>query len=177
MSLQEIQELRRRLEEERRLREEEQQLREQAEDQLRLQTQQTQQTTLPEFLDACHAHLFLGLSIQKTKDSSTKGDPANADRKLRPNKVREWTSFPAEQASIWEDLRDTEFTTERHFTPLLALSEYGKEARERMVSSEMDLGYFQRQAVESRVATVATERSNSYTATRFSAPSRSVLRL
>ncbi|KAL4887799.1 hypothetical protein BDV59DRAFT_211992 [Aspergillus ambiguus] len=101
MSLQEIQELRRRLEEERRLREEEQRLREQAEDHLRLQTQQT---TLPEFLDACHAHLFLGLSIQKNKDSLTKGDPANANQ----------------------------FATERYFTPLLALKEYGKEAWERM---------------------------------------------
>ncbi|KAG2421591.1 hypothetical protein HFD88_005566 [Aspergillus terreus] len=147
MSLQEIQELRRRLEEEQRLRE-------QAEDRLRFQTQQT---TLPEFLDACHTHLFLGLSIQKNKDSSTKGDPANADRKLRPNKIREWTSFPAEMASIWEDLMDTEFATERHFTPLLALMEYGKEVRERMVSSELDLGYFQRQAVESRVATVVRQ--------------------
>lgn len=57
-----------------------------AEDQLRLQTQQM---TLPEFLDACHTYLFLGLSIQKNKDSSTKGDPANANRKLRPNKIRE----------------------------------------------------------------------------------------
>ncbi|BDD55464.1 hypothetical protein MPDQ_003446 [Monascus purpureus] len=152
MSLQEIQYLRRRLEEEQQLREKEQRLREQAqrsqiqaEEQLKLQTQET---TLPEFLDACHVHLFLGLSIQKDRDSSTKGDPANADRKLRPTKVREWTSFPREQAGIWEDLMDTDFATERHFTPLLALKEYGKEARERMVSSELDLGYFQRQTVE-----------------------------
>ncbi|KAH1309301.1 hypothetical protein KXW53_002193 [Aspergillus fumigatus] len=168
MSLQEIQNLRRRLEEEQRLREEEQQLREkeqqlreqaersqiQAEEQLKLQTQET---TLPEFLDACHVHLFLGLSIQKDRDSSTKGDPANADRKLRPTNVREWISFPREQAAIWEDLMDTDFATERHFTPLLALKEYGKEARERMVSSELDLSYFQRQTVESRVASVVKQ--------------------
>ncbi|KAA8648117.1 uncharacterized protein ATNIH1004_004000 [Aspergillus tanneri] len=147
MSLQEIQELRRRLEEEQRLREE-------AEKQLKLQTQET---TLPEFLDACHEHLFLGLSVQKDKDSSTKGDPANADRKLRPAKIREWTNFPNEQTSIWEDLMNTEFVTERHFTPLLALKEYGKEARERMVSSELDLGYFQRQTVESRVASIVKQ--------------------
>ncbi|KAA8641668.1 uncharacterized protein ATNIH1004_011804 [Aspergillus tanneri] len=82
----------RRREEEQRQREqaerpqiEEQRLREQAEEQLKLQTQET---TLPGFLDACHVHLFLGLSIQKDKDSSTKGDPVNADRKLRPTKIR-----------------------------------------------------------------------------------------
>ncbi|OJD26199.1 hypothetical protein ACJ73_02430 [Blastomyces percursus] len=185
MSHQEIQDLRRRLEEEKRLREEEQRLREeeqrrreeeqrrreeeqrrreeeqrlreQAERALKLQIQENQATTLPEFLDACHVHLFLGLSIQKDLHSSTKGDPANADRKLRPTNIREWTSFPTEQASIWEDLMDTEFASERHFTPLLALKEHGKEARERMVGSELDLSYFQRQTVESRVASVVKE--------------------
>ncbi|KAE8322891.1 hypothetical protein BDV39DRAFT_218158 [Aspergillus sergii] len=125
---QEIQELRRRLEEEQRLREH-------AETQLKLQTQET---TLPEFLDACHVHLSLGLSIQEDKSSSTKGDPANADRKLRPAKIREWTYFPNEQVSIWEELMSTE-------------------GRERMVSWELDLGYFQRQTVESRVASVVKQ--------------------
>lgn len=37
------------------------------------------------------------------------------------------------------------FVNERHCTPLLALKEYGREVRERMVSSELDLSYFQRQ--------------------------------
>lgn len=166
--LQELRELRQRLEEERLLREraeriqlEEQRRREQAEraqNQAELQLRlQTQQTTLPEFLDACHVHLFLGLSIQQDKDSSTKGDPANADRKLRPEKIREWTSFPAEQALVWEDLMDAEFVTERHFTPLVVLKEYGKETRQRMVSSELDLGYFERQTMESRVSSVVEQ--------------------
>ncbi|KAL3469056.1 hypothetical protein BJX99DRAFT_242176 [Aspergillus californicus] len=156
--IQEIQELRRRLEEEKRLREEEQQLREeeqqlrkQAEEQLRLQIQNT---TLPEFLDACHSHLFLGLDIQRDKDSSTKGNPANADRKFRPARIREWSNFPDEQILIWDDLLNTDFVTERHFTPLLVLKEYGKEVRGRMLSSELDLSYFERQTVESRVASV-----------------------
>ena len=160
MSLHEIQELRRQLEKEKRLREDDRRLREQAEqsqihaeEQLRLQTQAT---TLPEFLDACHVHLFLSLAVQKYSDSTT-GDPANADRKLRPAQIREWTSFPNEQVSIWEDLMDTAFATERHFTPLLALQEYGKETRGRMVGSELDLSYFQRQTVESRVAAIVQQ--------------------
>ncbi|GLA67404.1 hypothetical protein AtubIFM54640_010722 [Aspergillus tubingensis] len=157
MSQQELQDLRRRLEEEQRLREEERRLRDQAEEQLRVQMTQIQETTLPELLDGCHLHLFLGLSIQQDKSSSTKGDPANADRKLRPDKIREWTSFPTEQALIWKGLMGNKLTTERRFTPLLALKEYGKEARQRMVSSELDLGYFQRQTVESRVASIVTQ--------------------
>ncbi|KAL4993231.1 hypothetical protein BDV10DRAFT_179484 [Aspergillus recurvatus] len=143
----EIQELRRRLEEE-------QGRRRQAEEQLR---RQIQNTTLPEFLDACHSHLFLGLHIQRDRDSSTKGDPANADRKLRPAKIREWTSFPNEQIKIWRDLMDSVFVTERHFTPLVVLKEYGKEVRGRMLSSELDLSYFERQTVESRVASVVQQ--------------------
>ncbi|KAL6232749.1 hypothetical protein BDW75DRAFT_246950 [Aspergillus navahoensis] len=175
MSQQEILELHRRLEEEQRLREKEQrlrekeqrlrekeqrlrekeqQLRQQAEEQLRLQIQNT---TLPEFLDACHSHLFLGLDIQRNKDSSTKGNPANADCKPRPAKIREWTSFPDEQIMIWDALMDSDFVTERHFMPLVVLKEYGKEVRGRMLSSGLDLSYFERQTVESRVASIVQQ--------------------
>ncbi|PWY90674.1 hypothetical protein BO70DRAFT_306788 [Aspergillus heteromorphus CBS 117.55] len=149
--LQELQELRQRVKEEQRLREEERRLRQQAEEQLRYQTQNT---TLPEFLEACHAHLFLGLHICEDKGSITKGNPANADHKIRPTRIREWINFPKEQISIWDDLMKTDFVTERHFTPLLVLKEYGKEVRGRMLGSELDLGYFERHTVESRVSSV-----------------------
>src|SRR4051794_18036330 len=80
---QQRQEEQRQREEAERLQEKEQRQREEAERQqevaeqnLNLERLQTQNTTLPEFLDACHEHLFLGLTIQKDKKSSTKGDPA-----------------------------------------------------------------------------------------------------
>ena len=154
MSIQETEELRRRLLEAERRQIEAERRQIEAEQQLRLQTQDT---TLPEFLDACHMHLFLGLSIQEDKDSSTKGDPANADKKLRPDNLREWTSFPEEQVTLWEDIMDTQFITERHFSPLLVLRDIGKEVRGRMLSSELDLSYFERQTVESRVSSVVKE--------------------
>jgi len=66
---------------------EEQRRREIAED-------RTRRTTLPEFLDACHSHLHLGLSIQSDATQSTRGDPANANNKLRPNKLVAWEDFP-----------------------------------------------------------------------------------
>ncbi|QGA17402.1 hypothetical protein EYB26_005073 [Talaromyces marneffei] len=171
MSQQELDELRKHLEEERRRREEAERRQEEAERRqeeaerqqeeaernLNLEILQTRNTTLPEFLDACHKHLFLGLTIQKDKKSSTKGDPANADRKLRPSRVQEWTDFPEEQMAIWADLMDSDFITERHFTPLLALRESGKEIMKRMHGSELDIGYFQRESVESRVASVIEE--------------------
>lgn len=156
MSRKELNELRKRLEEAERRREEAEQRQEEeqrrredaerrqevAEWNLNLEILQTRNTTLPEFLDACHEHLFLGLTIQKDKKSSTKGDPANVDRKLWPSRIQEWINFPDKQMSIWRDLMDANFVTECHFTPLLALKEYGKEVRDRMLSLELDLGYF-----------------------------------
>uniref|UniRef100_A0A093URP4 Putative cell division control protein 7 like 2 n=1 Tax=Talaromyces marneffei PM1 TaxID=1077442 RepID=A0A093URP4_TALMA len=154
MSHSEIDELRQRLRDAENRIIEEQQRREEAERNLNLEILQTRNTTLPEFLDACHEHLFLGLTIQKDKKSSTKGDPANADRKLRPSRIQEWTSFPDEQMAIWRDLMDANFVTERHFTPLLALREAGKQIRKRMHGSELDIGHFLRETSESPVASI-----------------------
>jgi len=157
MSHQEIEELRRRLEEAERRQTEAERRQIEAEQQLSEERLQTRETTLPEFLDVCHAHLFLGLTVQEDRDSSTKGDPANVDDKLRPDTIREWTGFPKEQVAIWKDIMDTAFVTERHFPPLLALKVFGKEVRERMLSSELNLSYFERQTVESRVASVVKQ--------------------
>jgi hypothetical protein len=65
----------RRREEEQRRQEEEQQRREEAEQQLNEERLQIRDTILSEFLDACYIHLFLGLTIQKDRDSSNKGRP------------------------------------------------------------------------------------------------------
>ncbi|RAH71763.1 uncharacterized protein BO66DRAFT_390609 [Aspergillus aculeatinus CBS 121060] len=70
MSQQELQALLRQLEEAQRPRAEEQRRREQAEERLRIQPRET---TLPEFLDACHVHLFLGLSVQEDPHASNHG--------------------------------------------------------------------------------------------------------
>ena len=53
------------------------------------------QTTLSEYPDACHEHLFPGLSTQDKK-SSAEGNLAKAEHKLRPSKIKEWTDFPDE---------------------------------------------------------------------------------
>jgi hypothetical protein len=47
----------------------------------------TRKTTLPEFLDACYNHLHSGLTVQTDTTLSTRGDPANATNKLRPENL------------------------------------------------------------------------------------------
>jgi len=57
-------------------------------------------TTLPEFLDACHVHLHFGLTVQRDTTLSTKGDPANANDKIRPDRILAWDDFSTSQEAI-----------------------------------------------------------------------------
>jgi hypothetical protein len=148
-----------------RLRKEEQRLRKEAEqreqaakrlceeDRLRYE-KKTGKTTLPEFLDACHTHLCLGLSIQPDNTQSTQGDTANADNKPRPERILPWPEFDAEQACIWEDLMESEFVLERHFTSLHTLEESGEAVRRCQMGSELDLHSFARFTLEDLVSQI-----------------------
>ncbi|OBT43224.1 hypothetical protein VE00_06404 [Pseudogymnoascus sp. WSF 3629] len=114
----------------------------------------TGKTTLPEFLDACHSHLCLGLTIQPDTTQSTQGDAANADNKPRPDRILPWPEFDAEQARTWEDLMGSEFVSERHFTSLHTLEESGETVRRRQMGSELDLNNFARLTVEDPVSQI-----------------------
>ncbi|KAK2734715.1 hypothetical protein FQN57_001485 [Myotisia sp. PD_48] len=110
-------------------------------------------TTLPEFLHGYHNFLFRGLAVQ-TPAKPTTGKLDDAENKFRPDKIRRWRSFPDEQDLIWKDIMNVDFVMERHFTSLHTLRENGNNLRNRMLSSELDLGYFERHTVEDRVSAV-----------------------
>ncbi|KIX00090.1 uncharacterized protein Z518_10227 [Rhinocladiella mackenziei CBS 650.93] len=125
----ELDRLRRELEEEYRPREEEQYRRiaaeehdiskqrrreeeqHQREEERRRYNQRTGNTSLAEFLDACHVHLYQGLAVQH-KTQSTQGTPANADRKLRPGYMVSWMDFPANQTRMWDIVMESDFISE-----------------------------------------------------------------
>ena len=109
---------------------------------------------MPEFLDACHTHLCLGLTIQPDTTQSTQGDAANADNKPRPDRILPWPEFDAEQAHTWDDLMASEFVLERHFTSLHTLEESGEAVRQRQMGSELDLNSFARFTVEDPVSQI-----------------------
>jgi hypothetical protein len=96
----------------------------------------TGKKTVPEFLDACHTHLCLGLTIQPDSTQSTQGDAANAENKPRPDRILPWAEFDAEQAHTWETLMESSFVLERHFTSLHTLEESGEAVRRRQMGSE-----------------------------------------
>jgi hypothetical protein len=135
-------------------REEEQRRREEAEQAQERAVEKTRKTALPEFLDACHNHLHSGLTVQTNPTLSTRGSPANANNKLRPERLALWADFPARQATIWDDLMESGFASERHFTSLHTLEETGEAVRRRMMSSELDLNVFQRHTVEDQVSLI-----------------------
>ena len=113
---------------------------------------QTRKTTLPEYLAGCHNHLHSHLVVQDVT-LSTKGDPANAENKLRPERLRRWDDFPALQKSIWQEVVSSDFVLERHFTCLHSLEDSGALVQNKL-GSELDLQTFQRITVEIPVAMI-----------------------
>jgi hypothetical protein len=128
----------------------EQRKREQAE-------QKTRKTTLLELLDVCHTYLYTGLAIQTDATLSTRGDPANANNKLRPGKITAWEDFPEQQETIWDEIMESEFVLERHFTSLHTLEESGEAIRQRMMSSRLDLHLFQRSTLEEYISSIVKQ--------------------
>ncbi|KAF2105268.1 hypothetical protein BDV96DRAFT_592779 [Lophiotrema nucula] len=140
--------------EERRKREEAERKREEAERKREEAERKLQDTTLPEYLDACHHHLHSNLTVQTITTLATQGDPANANKKLRPKRLQEWDQFPEQQAGIWEDLMDSDLVSERHFHSLAVLEGMGKTIAGRSIGSELDLHFFQRGAVDDHVTSI-----------------------
>lgn len=111
-------------------------------------------TSLVEFLDAAHIHLHCSLAVQRDISLSTKGNPANATHKLRPERILEWTGFPVQQEAIWGKLQRSDFMHQQYFTSLNSLKEAGEVIHQRLMSSELDLNYFERSTVEDRVTAI-----------------------
>ena len=133
---------------------EEQRRRLEAEQAEQAQQKRTRKTTLPEFLDACHTYLHSRLTVQTDASLSTQGDPANANNKLRPERVLLWEDFPAQQAAIWDELMGSEFMLERHFTSLHTLKESRESIQPKMMASELDLHQFQHLTVDYPVTSI-----------------------
>ncbi|OAL42629.1 hypothetical protein IQ07DRAFT_637603 [Pyrenochaeta sp. DS3sAY3a] len=119
--------------------------------------ERTRKTTLSELLDACHVHLYSNLAVQTDLTLSTRGDPANANNKFRPERLRKWDDFPARQSAIWDELMSSDFASERHFNSVHTLEEMGETVRERMMSSELDLHLYERITVEDHISAIVKQ--------------------
>ena len=71
-----------------------------AEEEKRQTEKQMLPTSLSQFLDACHTYLSVGLSSRINHRTGTQGNPENVESKLRPDRIREWITFPKEQSQV-----------------------------------------------------------------------------
>ncbi|KIW45783.1 uncharacterized protein PV06_04138 [Exophiala oligosperma] len=74
--------------------------------------------------------------------------PANADRKLRPDRIIPWDDFGAHQTPVWDAVMESDFVSEIHFTSLHTLEEDGEQLHRRKLSSELDVRYFVQFAID-----------------------------
>ena len=121
--------------------------------QLEVELHKTRKTNLFELLDHSHKDLFMYLHVS-TRIMSTKGNPANAEKKIRPEEIREWENFATEQEEIWNVLMDSDFAKERHYKSSANLRSYGEDVNEQAIGSEMDLNHFQTVAINNHVRAV-----------------------
>ena len=70
------------------------------------------------------------------------------------------------QETIWNELIGSDFILKRHFTSLHTLEESGEAIRQRMMSSELDLNYFQRYTVEDHISSIIKQLYNNPTLRR-----------
>jgi len=142
-----------RAEEQRRQAEEQQrqaeEQRRQAEEQLqheaglrRQAEERTQLTTFDEYIVACHTLLSAPLQVAHPSQS-TKGSIPPPTGKYCPTKLCKWIDFPAQQAEVYNTVRQylqpPDADAPRLFSPLISLEELGRAICQRPISSEKDL--------------------------------------
>ncbi|KAI9760304.1 MAG: hypothetical protein M1840_002566 [Geoglossum simile] len=116
----------------------------------------TRPTTLTEYLDLCHTHLFNPITIQTDKTLSSQGDgtTSNTD-KIRPTRLRHWDPFSETHQSIIERLLDKYPSCQpRVFEHRAFLQTYGDRVGSRRLACEPDLQSLERETVETPVTKI-----------------------
>ncbi|KAG4024915.1 hypothetical protein MFRU_090g00020 [Monilinia fructicola] len=118
--------------------------------------QYTRKTTLTEYLDYCHIHLFQPISVQTDKSLTTQGDITSPKGKLRPNRLRPWKDFLANQKNTQERLQSAyiDHDNQRALENLAFIEGLGKRVASRKLASERDLAHLQRETIETPVASI-----------------------
>ena len=141
------------------LRRQERELRRQAEEAQRQERELNQQTTLEEFIRACHNLLSRPLGVA-APSHSTKGTIPSPTGKYCPTQLVHWTNCPAEQQEIYNAVINylhPAGNAARLFSPIVELQGLGRRFARRPISSEKDLESYERFAVEDHVHDVITE--------------------
>ncbi|EEH37576.2 hypothetical protein PAAG_07994 [Paracoccidioides lutzii Pb01] len=118
------------------------------------------QTSLPEFIRACHTLLSIPLRVAEPSHS-TKGAIQPPKGKYCPTKLLPWVDLPAKQQDIYTSvcnyLGPAGGAEQRPFPPIIALEEVSRRVSRRPLSSERDLETYERLAVEDHIVDIIDE--------------------
>jgi hypothetical protein len=109
-------------------------------------------STLSEYLELCHRHLFEPISIQTNKSLTTQGGPTSVKGKLRPVKIRPWRTFLDKQKDVFDRLFEHYSLNSgpRVFDSALVVARLKRKIQQ-PIASELDLRIIQNLAIEDPV--------------------------
>lgn len=117
--------------------------------------QQTQPTTLDEYLTECHRSVYTRLTIETDPELRTKGSITNPQDKWCPTNIRKWHNFLQEQREIFGALYDALPSEPEHvFESKHFLEALGERISKRHVADEKGLENFLHNAVEDPVRNI-----------------------
>src|SRR5271154_351884 len=137
--------------------EKERQEREAAEKRLAEEKEQSDNTSLPKFLELCHNHLSLPLPVQTDLSLTTGGPTTSPNGRKHPTYLRPWEDFPQLHQHYFDQaykLLCPDDDPPKLFTPRIVIEELGHKLCRRPLASESDLQSYERFAVEGMVREV-----------------------
>ncbi|KAL5866430.1 hypothetical protein ACKVWC_011454 [Pyricularia oryzae] len=156
-----VEELRRQLREAEQRAEREQQRAEQAERERQRERQraeaseqQTQPTTLDEYIAACHHLVFSSFNIERNRKLTSKGPITNPRNKWCPTHIQPWSDFIQQQRITFGTIYDTFPADSRVFENRAFLTGLGKRISVRRIADEKALESFLHNSVEDPVKAI-----------------------
>ncbi|KAK1973496.1 hypothetical protein LZ30DRAFT_484883 [Colletotrichum cereale] len=116
--------------------------------------QQTQPTTLDEYIAACHSLVFSSFDVERNPKLTSKGPITNPRNKWCPTNLRPWPDFIQQQRITFGTLYDTFPTDSRVFENRAFLVGLGNRISKRRIADEKTLEYFLHNSVEDPVKAI-----------------------
>ncbi|EXU94493.1 serine/threonine protein kinase domain protein [Metarhizium robertsii] len=132
----------------------------QAEDDARREKERNQKTTFVEFLQQCHTLLSLPLTVE-TPSRSTTGSIPLPTGKYCPTRLELWEDCPSYQQevynSVYHYLQPANADAPRLFSSRIELEGLSRRIENQAISSEQELEFYERSAVDHHVGDIISE--------------------
>ena len=118
---------------------------------------QTRETTLVEYIEACHQYIFLHFGVETDKSLTSRGSITNPRHKYCPTRLSPWPTFLDEQRTALGTLYSVFPAHTAVFESRSFLRGLGSRIARKKVANEKDLEYFQHSSVEDPVRSIVEQ--------------------